>query len=165
MKKQPVVLLDECELEIASQVAAFRCKRVLKKGLGRGHGQKGIGFEDRHLPGAMGEIALAKHLRLYWGGSMNDFGVFGDVGAYEVRGSWHQNAHLCVYESDTRTPGGQEKNPLVVLVTIKYPEATICGCMRAKEALGNDRYRELGSKYSRPNAQQWWVPQSDLLEL
>lgn len=161
----PTVMLDNCELEMAAQVAAFRVKRVLMEELGRGHGESGVGFEDRHLPGALGEIALAKLLQLYWGGSMNDFGAFGDVGEYEVRGSWISRAHCIVYPGDLVSKKGP-KDPLVVLVTIDFPAATIRGCVRASTALAVQEYRDIGDRFQRKGGTPgWWVPQSDLISL
>lgn len=163
-RKNIVVTLDYLELEIAMCVAGFRLKRVLAKHLNRGHGDFNRGFQ-REAPGAIGEVALAKHLGWYWSGGMDDFGQEGDVNNYQVRGSFNPHQHLMFYETDKLDQTG-------VLVTInaeEWPRCIIRGTFPTEEALRGPKaaeYHKIGmSRTKIKDKEQWWVPQSDLRPL
>lgn len=145
--------LDPCELAIAIAVASFRMQRKITSGFGKGHGEAGYSFA-RDLPGALAELAFAKHCQLYWGGDMNDFGRHGDLSGYEVRGSTHNNAHLIVFPNDP-------DDRLVVLVIVNYPAFRVAGCIRAGEAK-NPLYNPISGRLRPGSPEQWWVPQADL---
>jgi hypothetical protein len=149
-----VVQLEECELQMALSVGCWRRLRVLRERLGSGHGEKEHGAWDRHLVGAIAELAVAKLLNRYWGGAPADFGKAGDVAGYEVRATTHEHGHLVVYLSDP------QDRPLV-LVVVGARAARVVGYLPAGTGR-EDRYLAPAAKLRPGSPMQWWVPQAAL---
>lgn len=148
------VRLDECEISLGMAVGCWRHARVIREGLKAGHGEAGATDLVRHMNGALGELALAKALGVYWGGSSADFGKDGDVARFEVRTTSHERGSLIAYPND---PPGR----LLVLVVLGPTWARIAGYISAGNA------RLVGSppppRMVRPGSpQQWWVAQERL---
>ena len=97
------------------------------------------------IEGACAELAVAKHLNLYWDGSVNTFKK-PDVGEYQVRHTTRNNGRLIVRQKDA-------DNEVYILVTGLAPVFNVVGWMVGGEAKA-DKYKM--DDYS------WFVPQSEL---
>jgi hypothetical protein len=93
------VPLDDTEHHIAAEVGVMRRLQIIRRGLGFGHGNYELGAWDRHLVGAIAELAFAKYLGVYWGGGGIEWWA-GDVRSIEVRATTYATGHLIAYESD-----------------------------------------------------------------
>ena len=74
-------------------------RQVQNLGKGRKHAHKASGNDwQMHVEGALGEMALAKHLSIYYGG----VGVLrgDDVGEYQVRTTAGANNRLILHKDD-----------------------------------------------------------------
>lgn len=70
----------------------------LKNGRVPAHGAGDYNNWQIHVEGALGELALAKYLRVYWSGKGEFRG--GDVGSLQVRTSGYHNGHLLLHHED-----------------------------------------------------------------
>ena len=103
---------------IAAMTGCMRHIRSIKTQLPDMYGaSKGIGFQ-MDIDGAVGELALAKHLGVYWTGSSGEGPGPGDVGDYEVRTTTHAKGRLIVHKRD----GDDLK---FILARIDYPASTV----------------------------------------
>lgn len=161
MIQQVRVQLDACEDYIARSVADWRVERVIRDRLGPGHGERGRDREQlqrRHLPGALAELAHAKHWGVYWSGKSSDFGKDGDVEGVEVRGTSHRNGHLIVFSAD-------RDDRLVVLgACVAGRVVWLCGGLAAGSCK-LQKYLPPAEKLRPGSPRQWWVPQCDLVPL
>jgi len=80
-----MITLDQNDVRQAAHVAFDRGFVSIMRGLKNTNG----GMNDpflRHVIGALGECAFAKHANIYWDGSVNRFkGQGQDVGAFQIR--------------------------------------------------------------------------------
>ena len=74
----PLVNLEWYEVSIAAQVGARRQISSMSRGSVPNFSMKGTGWEE-HTRGALGEMAVAKYLDLYWSGSVDTFAL-ADIG-------------------------------------------------------------------------------------
>lgn len=103
----PTISLDYRDFMIASQQAAMMTAAACRRGMHSGradHGSTSLRKVGQRLGdrvvGELGELALAKHLRLPKTSTDNPFAT-GDVASgFEVRTTEHPNGHLLVYDSD-----------------------------------------------------------------
>jgi hypothetical protein len=94
-----IVTLTPSELTQAALVGVMRHVQNLKIGRRAGHNlEAGVQDWQYNLAGACGEMVVAKHFNLYWGGT----GVFrgGDVGRLQVRLCPHFNGRLILHHDD-----------------------------------------------------------------
>lgn len=120
------ITLNWTEVWLASEVGKLRQFESLRKGLEDKYGFEGDGW-NVHIAGACGEMAVAKALGRYWGGSVNTFRKEGDVGALEVRTRSRHDYELLVRPDD--------KNDAVYIhVTGKAPKFKIHGWLKGEDA-------------------------------
>ena len=158
-----VIELAPHEARIAVTESMSRWLRVVEQGY-RGlktpesshcH-ERSIGA-DSHVKGTLSEMALAKHLGLYW--SPGHEGMGGeppsrDVGEFQVRSTMHRNGCLRLYDRD---------NPdhVTVLATIdvsaKRVRVSLVGWILNADGLLKDR-----KDLKRKGCEGYWIPQSML---
>jgi hypothetical protein len=80
-----IVTLDPWELSIGSRAGCARMSASIFNGDPDQNGFFGDGW-GAHIDGACAEMAVAKHLGLYWTGAPNVYRKAPDVGPYQVRG-------------------------------------------------------------------------------
>ncbi len=94
LRDAPVVTLLWHEVAMASRVGLSRQLNALARGNDEADGRDDTPGWNDHIEGACGELATARYLGLYWGGSVNTFRFGGDVGEdIQVR-----TRSLCWYE-------------------------------------------------------------------
>lgn len=148
--KYVTITLTWSECLLASQIGMLRQIESLKKGLPDKHGFDGLGW-DVHIEGAMGELAVAKYLGVYWSGSVNTFKNLPDVDSLEIRTRSKPEYELIVRENDS-------DDSVFVLVTGKCPKYTLVGCIPGAQAKSPQWRKTHGG---RPPA--YFVPHSALL--
>ena len=110
----------------------------------------GVGHWDVDIEGALAELAFAKHMDLYWDGSVNT-GKAADVGGYQVRHTLHEDGCLIVRQRDSI-------DDRYALVTGNHIDGYLVrGWRFGYEATTDDYLRNPGNKEP-----AWFVPQSDL---
>ncbi len=108
-----------------------------------------------NIEGAMGEVAVAKFLRTYWEGSVNEYAA-ADVGGFvEVRTCSFDDGWLWVWPKD-------DDDRLVVLVVGRSPVFTVIGWIRAGDAKIESNWQHKDAPNNRRNARCWFVPPDDL---
>jgi hypothetical protein len=80
LRGSPVVTLEWYEVALASRVGLSRQLNALSHGKAEADGRGGEPGWNHHIEGALGELAAAKFLGLYWGGPINTYKIGGDVG-------------------------------------------------------------------------------------
>lgn len=120
---QVAVTLEDHEIIYAQTVAAMRHTQDLRaKKIPRfGDPNKMLWF---NTIGCFGELAVAKHLGLYWNGALGDYDA-ADVGRFQVRTSSGDNS-LSVYHWD--------KGDWFVAVVGVAPKLRIIGCFERRHA-------------------------------
>ena len=120
------VSLTWYEAAMGAEVGRLRQLSAVKEGLVNRHGFDGGGWTE-HIEGACGEIAVAKHLGVYWGGSVNTFKAPDLDGGLQVRTRSREDYDLIV------RPGDSDEDTFV-LVTGKCPHYTIRGWILGRDA-------------------------------
>jgi len=143
------IILTIGELHLAAQNGSLRQIESMSRGLPDKHGFDGPGW-NVHIEGAAGEIAAAKALGVFWGGSVNTFKSEGDIGNLEIRTTSTKNNRLIVRNGDN-------DNAIFVLVVGRAPTYEVVGWMRGKDAK-QEKY--VSAPGGRPPA--YFVPRSDL---
>ena len=95
----PVVTLSPAEIYWAACAGCMRHAQNLKNAKQPRHGIDAATADwQAHIEGALGEMALAKHLRIYWPGKgeLTD----PDVGPLEVRTTPYEHGKLILHPSD-----------------------------------------------------------------
>lgn len=144
------VILSWPECAMASDVGRMRQLAAVKDGRADSHGFDGDGWSE-HIEGACGECATAKHLNVYWDGSVNTFSS-PDVGKYHVRTRSKHNYELIVRPKD-----GHEDEDVFICVTGRCPEYWVRGWIKAKDAKKPEYLNDHGG---RPAA--YFVPHAAL---
>lgn len=145
-----LVQITPVEFAVASLVGSMR--EISAHRDGRQHVAGGP-IEDgirNHVLGAVGELAVAKALNVFWGGSVNTFKLAGDVGRIEVRHTARHENRLLVREQD---PDARA----FVLVTGYPPELVVRGWIWGADAKV-DRWAENPGDRGRC----YFVPQGEL---
>ncbi len=93
------VRLSVSEMRIATQVGIERCFHVIQANRANTHGETNDLFWQRHIEGAMGEMAFAKFSNLYWNGTVG-YVHLADVGPYEIRTTTHEDGRLILHHDD-----------------------------------------------------------------
>ena len=103
-----------------------------------------------HIEGALGEMAVAKALSVYWGGTVCSFHS-ADIGEQlQVRTRSSHTYDLIVRDAD-------DDDHIFLLVTGEAPTYHVRGWMRGRDAKRDEFLKEYGG---RPPA--YFVPQSEL---
>lgn len=145
------VTLTQYEIYIASFVGSARRVASLKRGETNKVQNKDFGWHT-DIEGAAAEMALAKALNIFWGGSVNTFKL-PDVGGLQVRHTQHENGCLIVRKGD-------DLDAVFVLVTGSHPHYKISGWTFGRDAMKDCYVRDPNSNYP-----AWFVPQSDLVSM
>lgn len=143
------VQLTNSEIMEAAFVGVLRVVKVLQEGRKETYGSELSGAWTRHIEGALGEKAVAKHYNIYWHGVNLIWGT--DVGQKtEVRATKYANGHLILHDEDD-----DDKN--FWLVTGIMGKYEIRGWIRAGD--GKNKRWWPGKNPERP---AYYVPQSEL---
>jgi hypothetical protein len=121
-----VVKLSETEVRWATEVGARRHREAVEQGRKDAHGLTDKG-EERHILGALGELAVAKALDRYWSGHVNRFKGPDLSERMQVRcrsEEWHD---LIVRQDDADDHG-------FVLVTGRAPNFVVHGWIIGRDA-------------------------------
>ena len=110
------IRLTDNEINYAYAVAQLRLDWADQAGAKHNYGIKPPDALKAHKIGCIGEMALAKHLRIAWGHMYYDKHAH-DVGGYEVRSTLRDNGCLLTHESD--------KPAIYVLATLDPVERVI----------------------------------------
>jgi hypothetical protein len=149
-----LVQLTWGELHMAAQIGVLRQLEAIRKGLPDRHGFDGDTGWTIHIEGAAGELAVAKVLNMYWGGTVNTFKTEADVGSkIEVRTRSKDNYDLLVRNNDP-------DDSIFILVTGKAPKYNVIGWITGKDAKKEEWKQDYGG---RPTA--YFVPQNALNSL
>jgi len=120
------VELNWVELWLASEIGKLRQFESLRKGLPDKYGFEGAGW-NLHILGASGEMAAAKALGIYYGGSVNTFRTQADVGSLEIRTRSKDSYELLVRPDD-------KDQAIYVHVTGSNTKFKVHGWLFGKEA-------------------------------
>lgn len=120
------VELTWVEVWLGSEIGKLRQFESLRKGLPDKHGFEGGGWEI-HVQGACGEMAVAKALGMYYGGSVNTFKTGADVGAFEIRTRSRSDYDLLVRPDD-------KEDAVFIHVTGQAPKFYVHGWLKGSEA-------------------------------
>ena len=146
------VILTVGELHLAAQNGCLRQIESMSRNLPDKHGFDGPGW-NIHVEGAAGEIAAAKALNMYWGGTVNTFKSIGDIGKLEIRTTSVKNNRLIVRNKDS-------DDAVFVLVVGSTPTFEVVGWMLGKDA---KQSKYVSAPGGRPPA--YFVPREDLNSL
>ena len=103
------------------------------------------------IEGALGEIVIAKHFKIFWG--KGSYGA-DDVGPYEVRQTHHAHGSLIVHPTD-------KDDKRYYLVTGILGNYVIRGYMYARDA----KQQKYWSDPQGTNRPAYFVPQNDLIAI
>jgi len=112
---------------------------------------------DSHVKGTLSEMALSKHLGIYW--DPGHEGINGgkptrDVGPYQVRSTCRHGGHLRLYDSD-------EKDQVTVFAVVDVSEkqflVRLIGWILNGDGILEDR-----KDLKRKGCEGYWIPQSML---
>jgi hypothetical protein len=145
------VRLSWAEVLQAASVGAMRKVQCLKEHWTPGAGRNN--HDDDWTPnieGAAGEMAVAKHLGIYWSGSLGNYKA-DDVGSYQVR----TNTSRQWTDMSIRTKDRDDRIYISVLSFL--PEFVICGWLA-----GNDCKRQEWWRDGTPGRPCFWVPRGAL---
>lgn len=145
---QVMVSLSWHEAAMASEIGRLRQLAAVKNSLPDRHGYDGDGWSE-HIEGALGELAVAKALNIYWDGSINTFGAH-DLPGVQVRTRSKHDYDLIVRDGD-------DPDAYWVLVTGKCPSYCVRGWILGRDAK-KPQWRQAHG--GRPAA--YFVPQSHL---
>lgn len=143
-----MIVLDKWEMILGAHVGAIRQTLQVEKRAAQNHGAdpNKNGFQ-RHVEGALAEMALAKFLDVYWRGVGEVRAP--DVGEDDCRQTDLADGHLFIHENDSR------KTWLVTGLNGKYE---VRGWIMAEDGKRDEWYRA-------PQSGRfcWCVPQSALI--
>lgn len=108
-----------------------------------------------HIEGACGEVAVAKAMGRYWGGSVNTFKAQGDLDSvgWEIRTRAEHSYDLIIRDDD-------QDDRVFVLVTGKAPNYVVRGWIKAGDAKREEWRKNYGG-----HQPAYFVPQSELREM
>lgn len=132
-----IVNLSWHEAAMAAEVGRMRQLASIKAGLRDAYGCKSDGWSE-HIEGACGEMAVAKHLGIYWDGSVNTFSR-DDLPVCQVRTRSDHSYDLIIRPQD-------KDESRFVLVTGKCPQYIVHGWIKAAEGKKPEFLREHGGR-------------------
>ena len=152
--KNFVVELEAREMLQAGFVGLMRRIEEQKKGSKPTHGlAKGIEEWGKDIEGAMGEMAAAKALGVYWAGAKNRPGKQEDIKGYHVRTTDKPVGHLTI------RPGDADDSKMILVIGI-HGIYRVCGWISAGEAKQREEWKDDYGHPERPSV--WAVPQAEL---
>ena len=152
MAPTPVeVTLTTYELAMAAQVGIRRQLEAIEQGLPDKHGIDPVNGWSVHVQGAAGEMAVAKALNVFWGGSFNTFTNSGDVGDLEVRTRAANDRYQLLIRP------GDRGDKIFVLVKGLAPNYTIIGWMYGGLAKREEWAHDYGGR-----GKAYFVPTDEL---
>lgn len=146
------VTLNSYELAQAGTTGLLRNIAALKKGYK--NKIEGSNWQT-HVEGACGEVAVAKLLGKYWGGSVNTFKAGGDLDStgWEVRTRSSHSYDLIIRDDDA-------DDRVYILVTGKAPQYQVHGWIKAADGKQQQWRRNHGGYGA-----AFFVPKSALRQL
>ena len=152
MRRLIEITLKDYELVQAATTGGLRNIGAIK----RGYESNIAGKEwQAHIEGACGELAVAKAMGRYWGGSINTFKHGGDIDStgWEVRTRSDHNHDLIVRDTD---PDGR----VFILVTGRSPTFRVHGWIESGDAKREEWLQDHGG-----HGPAYFVPKEHLLKL
>jgi len=147
----PVVInLTPDEIQMGVIQATLRILQCKRDGKKHRYGAKETETWQMNIEGALGEIVIAKHFKIFWG--KGSYGA-DDVGPYEVRQTHHPHGSLIVHPGD-------KDDKRYYLVTGILGNYVIRGYMYAKDA----KQQKYWSDPQKTNRPAFFVPQKDLID-
>ena len=113
-------------------------------------------YED-HIMGALGEMAVAKGLDLYWDASVNTFKSRPDVSDFEVRTTTYRPPRCSIYVSD-RDDGAAR---YILVSKISKTEYDLLGWATGDEIRRRGEYKSLVAG----RAPRYWLRSADLHDM
>jgi len=147
-----VIKLSSSELMSAAVTGALRRITSLQNKLNPDIYHASGNEWSTDIDGAAAEMALSKHLGVYWSAHVNSM-KGPDVRNLQVRSTHYKDGCLIIRERDN-----PEQD--YVLIVSAAPNYTIVGWMCAHEARQDKYFRK-----STSGLDAWWVPQKDLHKL
>lgn len=127
MSNCPEITLTWGEFQVAIFIGGQRMMRAVRARRSEPYGHPSErGDWDVVMEGACAEMAVAKHLGMYWSDFPN-LDYDGDVGRYQVRSTDLPHGHLLIYPRD------RDDAPFI-LAAGRAPTFSICGWILAGEA-------------------------------
>lgn len=142
------VVLEMADLLTGGSIGIMRQIENIKNDLKHKHGYTANNNWQLHIDGALAEMALAKHLNVFYS---KGFIRGGDVGDWEVRSTRHANGRLLIHQDD-------KPDKFYWLLTGTEHKWRIHGGMKAADAM-KDCYWD-DPTGGRP---AYFVPQRDLV--
>jgi hypothetical protein len=146
------VTLTDYELVQAAMTGMLRQVSAIK----RKYKSTLVGKEwQAHIEGACGEVAVAKAMGRYWGGSVNTFKSGGDLDStgWEVRTRSDHAYNLIVRDNDA-------DERVFILVTGQAPNYQVRGWLKAADAKREEWKKNYGG-----HGFAYFVPNSELREM
>jgi len=149
------ITLTPMERAVAGLVANTRHEECLRMGLKNKYGAEDERSLDYDILGALGEMAFAKGLNVYWDCAVNTFKSRADVGKYEVRLRVGHNRDLIIRPDD-------DPERIYALVTTDEfrRKFKIWGCVIGKDAMQKKYFL---TPNNRPRA--YFFPKEELTPL
>jgi len=146
------VTLTDYELVQAAMTGMLRQISAIKIGYEQDKVKPSGGFWQRHIEGACGEVAVAKAMGKYWGGSVNTFKAQGDLDGtgWEVRTRSDHAYNLIVRDNDP-------DDRVFILVTGTAPDYQVRGWLKAADAKRQEWKKNYGG-----HGFAYFVPNSEL---
>lgn len=119
------ITLTASEIRMAATVGIERQMSALKRNLKNANGYNGKDVWDKHIKGALGELAVAKHLGVFYRGDVDTFKK-PDVGAFQIRYTQMDPPALII------RPGDNDDEKFIC-VTGDAPTLQVHGWILAKE--------------------------------
>lgn len=94
-----IVKLTFSEIMLGAVAGIGRQIIALKKKLKPGYGGDTSMDWQKHIEGALAEMAVAKYLNIFWNGTIGKLHP-GDVGKNEVRSTHYEDGHLLLHDED-----------------------------------------------------------------
>lgn len=126
LAEQPVVELTTAEMILAGSVGVIRQSTNLSDGREDAHGAARDNGWQLHIDGALGELAVAKFLNLFWSGQLGNLRA-DDVGSLQVRTTTHDAGRLLIHKTDP-------DDKVFVLVVGYAPSLRLAGWILGRDA-------------------------------
>jgi len=150
------VELKSYELAQACQTGYMRHIKAIEAGYDQDRGiEREANHWQRHIEGACGEIAVAKAMKVYWGGGISTFDAHGDIDGtgWEVR-TRSKHGHDLILRH------GDKDDRKYILVTGTAPKYEVHGWI-----LGADAKQQKYLKFVQQIGRAFFIPQQDLQTL
>ena len=148
-----MIKLTPCEMMLGATIGIHRHMAAINRNLQDRHGFEGDGW-GIHIEGACGEIAAARALGVYYGGSINSFRTGFDIGGYQVRTRSRRDYDLIIRDND-------DLNQSYILVLGVAPNFEVVGFL---PGIAVSRHPEWRKTYG-GREECWFVPQSELVRI